>query len=102
MSLSEPIEEIIEFMKILKTGYTINNNELTKIKQKYEEILEKKDVEELMRFIHEEILIKLNEEIKTILEEKKTQNSKNKILEIYKRISKEKFNLACTTGQNFF
>ncbi|EJW05334.1 hypothetical protein EDEG_04076 [Edhazardia aedis USNM 41457] len=95
------IEKIIELIKILKTGYTIYNDELTKIQQKYEEILEKKDFEELIRFTDEEILIELIEEIKKpILEEKKALNSINKILEIYNRTSLDKLDIACLTAKN--
>ncbi|EJW01399.1 hypothetical protein EDEG_03975 [Edhazardia aedis USNM 41457] len=95
------LEKIIELIKILKTGYTINNNELTKIQQKYEEILEKKNFEELIRFTNEEILIELIEEIKKpILEEKKAFNSINKILEIYNRKSLDVLDMACTTAKN--
>ncbi|EJW04516.1 hypothetical protein EDEG_04220, partial [Edhazardia aedis USNM 41457] len=95
------LEKIIELIKILKTGYTIYNDELTKIQQKYEEILEKKNFEELIRFTNEEILIELIEELKKlILEEKKALNSINKILEIYNRTSLDELDMACLTAKN--
>ncbi|EJW01368.1 hypothetical protein EDEG_04001 [Edhazardia aedis USNM 41457] len=79
-----PKRHIFEIFKIFKTIYNVNDVELTKIQEKYENIFVKSDLEELKKFTYREYLIEFRKKMKKrFLEAIKAQDSICKLLKIF-------------------